>query len=195
VNNGRQNNLLIATVESGYESDQYERIVADIAGKHTGDTGNFIVAFSCTQPTQGIESRLAYGSFTAGQKSAEVRTFYRATCPAPAPPNQPSTPDGLTAAEVLDAIIVATGLPVDNPTDQTQGLCAQIHCVQALASDGVTVHQFPSATELASAARLWSPQESHVKGDILLTFHFGGSTGTTPERAAQYRAALDRLAG
>ncbi|OKH85576.1 hypothetical protein EB75_19595 [Mycobacterium sp. ST-F2] len=62
-------------------------------------------------------SRLAYGAFTAGQTAAKVQPFYRATCPTPPPPNQPADPGGLTAAEVFDAIIVATGLPTELPTE------------------------------------------------------------------------------
>lgn len=181
-------------MDTGYEQDQYESIVADIAGKHTGDTGTFVVAFTCREPTQGIVSRLAYGSFTAGQSTAKVRPFYRATCPTQAPPNLPTDPNGLTAAQVFDAIIVATGLPTELPTDNP-GLCAQIRCVQTLGGDGVTVTQFPNEAEVNNAARLWTPEEIHVKGDIMLKFQFGGSTGTTPERAAEYRAVLDALPG
>ena len=194
VSDGSQPNLLIAAVDTGYEQDQYESIVADIAGKHTADSGTFIVAFTCRQPTPGIVSRLAYGSFTAGQDTAKVRPFNRATCPTPPPPNLPTDPSGLTAAAVFDAIIVATGLPTELPTDNP-GLCAQIRCVQTLGGDGVTVTQFPNEAEVSNAARLWLPEEIHVKGDIMLKFQFGGSTGTTPERAGQYRAVLDGLPG
>lgn len=74
-------------------------------------------------------------------------------------------------------------------------MCVQIRCVQNLKGDGVTVIQFPNRAELDSAARMWTPDEIHVKGDIMLNFHFRGSTGTTPERAAKYRAALDALPG
>lgn len=194
VSDGNHPNLLIAAVDTGYEQDQYESIVAAIAGERTGDTGTFIVAFACRQPTPGIVSRLAYGSFTAGAETAKVRPFNRATCPTPPPPNLPTDPNGLTAAAVFDAIIVATGLPTELPTDYP-GLCVQIGCVQTLGGDGVTVTQFPNEAEVNDAARLWLPEEIHVKGDIMLQFRFGGSTGTTPERADQYRAVLDGLPG
>lgn len=195
VSPGGQPNLLIASVDTGYEHDQFESIVADIAGQHTGDSGDFTVAFTCTQPTEGLDPRLAYGAFTAGQMKGKVRVVYKATCPAPAPPHQPTTPGGLTAAKVLDAIVVAVGLPAENPADHTQGMCQQIGCVQSLQGDGVEIDQFPNETEVADAARMWTPEERHVKGDILMRFRFGGSTGITPQRADQYRAVLDGLAG
>jgi hypothetical protein len=59
----------------------------------------------------------------------------------------------------------------------------------------VTVTQFPNEADVNYAARLWMPEEIHVKGDIMLKFQFGGSTGTTPDRADQYRAVLDALPG
>jgi hypothetical protein len=100
-----------------------------------------------------------------------------------------SAPNGVTAKQVVDAV-VAAGLPATDPRDNTSQMCQALGCSGLITTDDLSVYEFPdtaSADKWAAAFPL-----GYVKGTIFLRYNEGDHP-TDPANIPKYNAILDGL--
>jgi len=109
------------------------------------------------------------------------------TTPNTAPVQVPAQLNGVSAAQLMDAIVKA-GLPAPNRRDTTAVKCPKLQCVQSVESDTVSVLKFPGT----GRAQLYAAAISNVYQveDVVLTF----APTVTAEQKQDYERAVDRAA-
>lgn len=109
------------------------------------------------------------------------------TTPNTAPVQVPAQLNGVSAAQLMDAIVKA-GLPAPNRRDTTAVKCPQLQCVQSIETDTVSVLKFPGT----GRAQLYAAAISNVYQveDVVLTF----APTVTAELKQDYERAVDRAA-
>lgn len=191
---------LAAYVDQLYPADQLEAIVAELQQKYSDKPDGYFVRINCTSGgTTEVDNRLANGKFAVGPIGAartgldqghhEFQTLLGKKCPA-APLPTASTPDAVTARQIVDAVIAA-GLPAADPRDNSNGICKDMGCVQLITTDDFSVYQFP---DVASAQRFAAAfPAGYLNGLIFMRYTEGGSHPTDPAVIPQYNTVLDRV--
>jgi len=109
------------------------------------------------------------------------------TTPNTAPVQVPAQLNGVSAAQLMDAIVKA-GLPAPNRRDTTAVKCPKLQCVQSIETDTVSVLKFPGT----GRAQLYAAAISNVYQveDVVLTF----APTVTADQKQDYERAVDRAA-
>lgn len=179
---------------------QLENVLAEVKSDYGKDDGGYHVAFDCSPDmSPAAASRIANGKFAVGAIGAartglriggsEVVMLDNAAC---APPVPETSPDAVTAQDVVDAI-KAAGLPATNIRDLTgPSGCLDLGCVQMVAVDAVSVYQFADVTAATKYAEAFA-DKSYQNGLVVMRYKYDGKGPINPALIPEYNAVLDQL--
>lgn len=187
---------LAVYIDELYTVEQMTAIVNELQEQYAGTNDGYWVYINCIEG----DNRLANAQFADGPMGAArtglrdgehvLRVIEGKKCPPD--PLPAAAPGAVTAQQVVDAI-VAAGLPVREPRDNSGGMCQDAGCSQLITTDDFSVYQFPdveSATKWASIFPL-----KYQNQTIVMRYTQGGSEPTDPTLIPQYNAVVDGLMG